>query len=222
MVSFSIMQFRCQEYSDELEVLAKNWLTNCTYPLPNGTDYPDYKDVVDVLKSGVNQADASFDLSAMYESEKNAYNYESNTCTSSCANYRRMVWSTASQVGCYRHFCARSDHWSESKYIMACLYRPVVLDKNERPYKNGTPCSECPFGPDCNHNQCTQKQTTATTPTTSNSTISTMPTSPSSSTGSSKSTSPEQPTTSVSSQLRAISHLIFAIVTLELIINLNR
>uniref|UniRef100_A0A5K3F6E3 SCP domain-containing protein n=1 Tax=Mesocestoides corti TaxID=53468 RepID=A0A5K3F6E3_MESCO len=113
------------EYSDELEELAKNWLKNCTYILPHGALYPEYKDVVDVLQYGVKREDASFNLSALFGSEKNAYNYENNTCTSSCANYRRMVWSTASHVGCYQQYCAQSDLSSKSVYIMACLYKPV-------------------------------------------------------------------------------------------------
>uniref|UniRef100_A0A5K3FS48 SCP domain-containing protein n=1 Tax=Mesocestoides corti TaxID=53468 RepID=A0A5K3FS48_MESCO len=215
------------EYSDELENLAKNWLKNCTYPLPHGPAYPEYKDVVDVLQTGSRKADASFDLSKVYNSEKNAFNYENNTCNSSCANYRRMIWSTATQVGCYLQHCERSNYWPDSKYIMACLYRPAVLNDQEKPYKSGTPCSACPYGRDCNHNQCTQKQlpTTPTIPTTTSSSTasssSSMSTSPSSSTDSSKPPNPSQPTTSVSTQLSAFSHLIFAIITLEMYINLS-
>uniref|UniRef100_A0A5K3F8I7 SCP domain-containing protein n=1 Tax=Mesocestoides corti TaxID=53468 RepID=A0A5K3F8I7_MESCO len=209
------------EYSDELENLAKTWLNNCTYPLPHGPAYPEYKDVVDVLQTGSSKANASFDLSALFDSEKNAYNYENNTCNSSCANYRRMVWSTATHVGCYRQYCARSSNWSDSTYIMACLYRPVVLNDQEKPYKNGTPCSACPYGPDCNHNQCTQKQMPTTSTTSTPSSSSSISTGPSSSTGSLEPTNSEQPTTSVSTQLPAFSHLIFAFITSALYINLS-
>uniref|UniRef100_A0A5K3F6E7 SCP domain-containing protein n=1 Tax=Mesocestoides corti TaxID=53468 RepID=A0A5K3F6E7_MESCO len=186
--------YRTQEYSDELENLAKNWLKNCSYLLPHGTSYPEYKDVVDVIQYGVTTKDASFDLSAKFDIERKVYNYEKNICTASCAKYRRMVWSTASQVGCYQQHCERSDLSSQSVYIMACLYRPVVLNENERPYKSGTACSECPYGPGCERNQCTQKQT---------------------------STRPEQTTTSVSTRLSVVQASIFAVFFMELYTVLN-
>uniref|UniRef100_A0A5K3FTI9 SCP domain-containing protein n=1 Tax=Mesocestoides corti TaxID=53468 RepID=A0A5K3FTI9_MESCO len=101
----------------------------------------------------------------MFESQKKSYNYENNTCTGLCGSYRRMVWSTASSVGCYQHYCERNGDSTKPLHIMACLLKPVVLDVNERPYKKGRPCSECPYGPDCKRNQCTQKEMTTTSPT---------------------------------------------------------
>uniref|UniRef100_A0A5K3F6B8 SCP domain-containing protein n=1 Tax=Mesocestoides corti TaxID=53468 RepID=A0A5K3F6B8_MESCO len=130
-----------------------------------------------------------------------------------------IIWSTLSQVGCYRYHCERSDYWTASVYVMACLFKPGVLNSNEKPYKNGTPCSGCPYGPGCHRKQCTQKHMPTTTPiltTTSNLT------NPSNSTSSTMSTSSAQPTTSVSTQLSAINHLIFSIITLELFIRLQR
>uniref|UniRef100_A0A5K3FWT5 SCP domain-containing protein n=1 Tax=Mesocestoides corti TaxID=53468 RepID=A0A5K3FWT5_MESCO len=182
-------------YSDELENLAKNWLTNCSYLLPNGTSYPEYKDVVDVLQYGVTTKDASFNVSAIYNHQKSAYNYEKNTCTRLCGYYKRMIWSTASQVGCYRQYCAQTDISSQSVYIMACLYRPVVLNSYERPYKNGTACSKCPYGPGCLHNQCTQKEMVTTLP---------------------SSTFPS--TTSVSTHFSTSNYLSFAVISVELYI----
>uniref|UniRef100_A0A5K3FA96 SCP domain-containing protein n=1 Tax=Mesocestoides corti TaxID=53468 RepID=A0A5K3FA96_MESCO len=77
-------------YSVELEKMAEKWLRNCTYPLPSGSIHPEYKDVEAVLQFGKKPEEASFEPASKFDGEKETYNYERNTCTSLCGNYRRQ------------------------------------------------------------------------------------------------------------------------------------
>uniref|UniRef100_A0A5K3FUN9 SCP domain-containing protein n=1 Tax=Mesocestoides corti TaxID=53468 RepID=A0A5K3FUN9_MESCO len=110
-----------------------------------------------------------------------------------------MVWSTASEVGCYRYKSEQNNRYTTPLHIMACLFRPVALNAEVRPYENGTACSECPYGPGCHRKQCTQKQMPSTT--TNSTSLS---------------------TTSLSTRLSAFSHLILGIITLGLLLSLGR
>uniref|UniRef100_A0A5K3F9U9 SCP domain-containing protein n=1 Tax=Mesocestoides corti TaxID=53468 RepID=A0A5K3F9U9_MESCO len=142
-------------YSVGLEKLAKKWLSNCTYVVPSASLHPEFEDVVVNLQSGTKPQDASFEPASRFDHQKEAYNYETNTCPTLCGNYRRIIWSTSSQVGCYRRRCDHSDFWVTPRYVMACLYKPGHRNRQERPYERGSSCSGCPPGLGCYRNQCT-------------------------------------------------------------------
>uniref|UniRef100_A0A5K3FQQ7 SCP domain-containing protein n=1 Tax=Mesocestoides corti TaxID=53468 RepID=A0A5K3FQQ7_MESCO len=146
-------------YSVELEKLAEKWFLNCSYPLPSPSLHPEFEDVEMVLQSGPKPEDASFEPVSRFQEEKEAYRYESNTCTSLCGNYRRIIWATSRQVGCYRHRCEQGTIWTTSRHVMACFYKPVRLNSDERPYKSGSSCSGCPRGLGCYRKQCTELTT---------------------------------------------------------------
>uniref|UniRef100_A0A5K3FNJ6 SCP domain-containing protein n=1 Tax=Mesocestoides corti TaxID=53468 RepID=A0A5K3FNJ6_MESCO len=147
------------DYSVELEKLAEKWLLNCTYPLPSASVHPEYEDVEVALQSGYNIENASFEPASRFNSDKEAFKYETNTCTSLCGNYRRIIWATSRQVGCYRHKCEHSDIWTTPRYVMACLYKPGQRNPNVRPYISGSSCSGCPQGLGCYRKQCTDMTT---------------------------------------------------------------
>uniref|UniRef100_A0A5K3F851 SCP domain-containing protein n=1 Tax=Mesocestoides corti TaxID=53468 RepID=A0A5K3F851_MESCO len=139
------------DYSVELEKMAEKWFLNCSYP--------EYKDVEVVLQYGHKPEDASFEPASRFNSEKEAFKYETTTCTGLCGYYLRIIWATSRQVGCYRNRCEHSEIWTTPRHVMACFYKPVHLNVNERPYKRGSSCSGCPQGLGCYRKQCTELTT---------------------------------------------------------------
>uniref|UniRef100_A0A5K3F9V4 SCP domain-containing protein n=1 Tax=Mesocestoides corti TaxID=53468 RepID=A0A5K3F9V4_MESCO len=143
------------DYSFELEKSAKKWLMNCTYILPSASPYPEFKDLEVNLQSGYKREDSSFEPASRFDSQKELHDYEDNTCPSLCGNYRRIVFATSRQIGCYRRLCEHRDFWTTPQYVIACLYKPGRRNRYERPYQRGSSCSGCPRGLGCYRKQCT-------------------------------------------------------------------
>uniref|UniRef100_UPI00398F4039 peptidase inhibitor 16-like n=1 Tax=Pristiophorus japonicus TaxID=55135 RepID=UPI00398F4039 len=89
------------------------------------------------------------------------YTYETMTCTPEkmCGHYTQVVWADTDKVGCSTHFCNKVlglDYKNIS--ILVCNYAPPGNYVGEKPYKKGTPCSECPAGFECIDTLCSTKK----------------------------------------------------------------
>ncbi|KAH8874542.1 GLIPR1-like protein [Schistosoma japonicum] len=58
--------------------------------------------------------------------EGNDYNFESNTCSTECGNYKQMVSANTTEIGCASNKCGK-------KYMIVCNYAPGADE--ERPYE---------------------------------------------------------------------------------------
>uniref|UniRef100_A0A5K3FYS7 SCP domain-containing protein n=1 Tax=Mesocestoides corti TaxID=53468 RepID=A0A5K3FYS7_MESCO len=85
----------------------------------------------------------------------------------------------STQVGCAAKQCSHKAGVVQSRYVLACFYKPGQILLKTRPYESGAPCSKCSDGFECHKNQCRKivPPTTGTPPalssTTSKSDIST-------------------------------------------------
>ncbi|CAH8539416.1 unnamed protein product [Schistosoma turkestanicum] len=57
--------------------------------------------------------------------EKNEYDFDKNTCNNECGNYKQIVWSNTTEIGCGSNKCG-------NKYMVVCNYAPGADDG--RPY----------------------------------------------------------------------------------------
>ena len=83
-------------------------------------------------------------------SESNSYNFLTGQCSGKCTLYTQMVWWESNKLGCGAKKCG-------DRTILVCNYAPGGNYVGQRPYKTGTPCSECPSGMTCEDNLCVDK-----------------------------------------------------------------
>jgi len=80
-------------------------------------------------------------------SEKSLFSYGcSGNNLTEVGHYTQMVWSSSHKVGCGFAKCVGSKHTNWKKYYAyVCNYCPPgnFLDRIERPYTRGAPCSRC-------------------------------------------------------------------------------
>uniref|UniRef100_A0A5K3FK19 SCP domain-containing protein n=1 Tax=Mesocestoides corti TaxID=53468 RepID=A0A5K3FK19_MESCO len=140
--------------SNDLEMLSEEWISHCVDELPD--EEVDTKYVVTGMFLTVQSADKFNFISKLqtYGSEPKEYHYANNTCASLCADYKMMVWSKTTEVGCAVQLCSSSLLPYIRSYLVACLYKPGIPRVTERPYKTGRSCSKCPEGFECYRKQC--------------------------------------------------------------------
>uniref|UniRef100_A0A5K3FXW6 SCP domain-containing protein n=2 Tax=Mesocestoides corti TaxID=53468 RepID=A0A5K3FXW6_MESCO len=139
-------------YSTELESLAQQYIVNCSSAPPDPDFLPENVSEIPFISRGVK---LTFDeVLKEFVSEKQFYDYENNTCTRACFGYKQMVTAKTTAVGCTERQCYNKTADSEAMYFTMCLYKPADKLLDERPYKSGTSCSECPKGYICRNKQC--------------------------------------------------------------------
>ncbi|GAB2292085.1 hypothetical protein Dimus_026333 [Dionaea muscipula] len=71
------------------------------------------------------------DAVAMWVSEKQYYDYDSNSCADGeeCGHYTQVVWRDSTRLGCGRSECYNGDGW-----FIICSYDPPGNYNGERPY----------------------------------------------------------------------------------------
>uniref|UniRef100_A0A5K3ERW0 SCP domain-containing protein n=1 Tax=Mesocestoides corti TaxID=53468 RepID=A0A5K3ERW0_MESCO len=163
-------------YSDEMENLAVEWVKHCTEPNTASLRHPQRGDVgIFTLSYLASQAPSFLGMPATTSSLCMGYNYTTNKCNFLTTYYLQILWANTSHFGCAMKDCSIKNPKSEKKsFYMTCVFQPGGTVGNERPYKSGTPCTECPSGYGCYMNQCVSitsdsETTTFTIPTTSNS-----------------------------------------------------
>uniref|UniRef100_A0A5K3F6G8 SCP domain-containing protein n=2 Tax=Mesocestoides corti TaxID=53468 RepID=A0A5K3F6G8_MESCO len=158
-------------YSDEMEKLAMEWVGNCTEPNTTSLHHPQRADVgVYTLSYSKNQAPQFYDIASTTIDLCSGYNYTSNNCTLLTAYYLQIVWANTSQFGCAMKDCSIKRPNSTTKtFYMTCVFKPGGRVGDERPYKNGTPCTACPSGYGCYMNQCVNHTSELQTTTSSSS-----------------------------------------------------
>ncbi|XP_054993302.1 peptidase inhibitor 16 isoform X2 [Sorex araneus] len=89
--------------------------------------------------------------------EHEHYNFSSNACNESqmCGHYTQVIWAKTERIGCGSHFCEKLEGLEESNiHLLVCNYEPPGNVKGQRPYQEGTPCSQCPAGYRCEESLC--------------------------------------------------------------------
>ncbi|XP_004846729.1 peptidase inhibitor 16 [Heterocephalus glaber] len=89
--------------------------------------------------------------------ERQHYNLSAASCAAGqmCGHYTQVVWGKTERIGCGSHFCETLQGVEENNiHLLVCNYEPPGNVKGERPYREGTPCSECPPGYRCENALC--------------------------------------------------------------------
>ncbi|XP_057553996.1 peptidase inhibitor 16 [Hippopotamus amphibius kiboko] len=89
--------------------------------------------------------------------EREHYNLSAATCAAGqmCGHYTQVVWAKTERIGCGAHFCEKLQGVEETNiYLLVCNYEPPGNVKGQRPYQEGTPCSQCPLGYRCENSLC--------------------------------------------------------------------
>ncbi|XP_054424704.1 peptidase inhibitor 16 isoform X2 [Pteronotus mesoamericanus] len=89
--------------------------------------------------------------------EREHYNLSTATCDPGqmCGHYTQVVWAKTEKIGCGSHFCETIQGIEETNiHLLVCNYEPPGNVKGQRPYQEGTPCSQCPSGYSCENSLC--------------------------------------------------------------------
>ncbi|KAJ8787549.1 hypothetical protein J1605_022864 [Eschrichtius robustus] len=89
--------------------------------------------------------------------EREHYNLSAATCATGqmCGHYTQVVWAKTERIGCGAHFCEKLQGVEETNiHLLVCNYEPPGNVKGQRPYQEGTPCSQCPLGYHCENSLC--------------------------------------------------------------------
>ncbi|XP_049571736.1 peptidase inhibitor 16 isoform X1 [Orcinus orca] len=89
--------------------------------------------------------------------EREHYNLSAATCATGqmCGHYTQVVWAKTERIGCGAHFCEKLQGVEETDiHLLVCNYEPPGNVKGQRPYQEGTPCSQCPLGYHCENSLC--------------------------------------------------------------------
>ncbi|KAM6182318.1 peptidase inhibitor 16 [Erethizon dorsatum] len=90
--------------------------------------------------------------------EREHYNLSTASCAAGhmCGHYTQVVWSKTERMGCGSHFCETLQGVEETNniHLLVCNYEPPGNVKGQRPYREGTPCSQCPPGYSCENALC--------------------------------------------------------------------
>uniref|UniRef100_A0A5K3ERN6 SCP domain-containing protein n=1 Tax=Mesocestoides corti TaxID=53468 RepID=A0A5K3ERN6_MESCO len=143
-------------YSEEMENLAVEWVKNCSEPNATSLRHPQRDDVgIFTLTYEAKTAPNFPSMPVTATSLCHRYNYTSNKCVWLTTYYLQIVWANTSHFGCAMKDCSTTKPNPKTKtFYMTCVFKPGGKVNRERPYKNGTPCSECPSGYGCYMNQC--------------------------------------------------------------------
>ncbi|XP_073080458.1 peptidase inhibitor 16 isoform X3 [Manis javanica] len=89
--------------------------------------------------------------------EREHYNLSAATCHRGqmCGHYTQVVWAKTERIGCGSHFCEKLQGVEETNIqLLVCNYEPPGNVKGQRPYQEGTPCSQCPSDYRCHDSLC--------------------------------------------------------------------
>ncbi|XP_031544332.1 peptidase inhibitor 16 isoform X3 [Vicugna pacos] len=89
--------------------------------------------------------------------EHEHYNLSAATCARGqmCGHYTQVVWARTERIGCGSHFCEKLQGVDETNiHLLVCNYEPPGNVKGQRPYQEGTPCSQCSSGYSCKNSLC--------------------------------------------------------------------
>ncbi|XP_008566645.1 PREDICTED: peptidase inhibitor 16 isoform X1 [Galeopterus variegatus] len=89
--------------------------------------------------------------------EREHYNLSAGTCDPGqmCGHYTQVVWAKTERIGCGSHFCEKLHGVEETNIqLLVCNYEPPGNVKGQRPYQEGTPCSQCPSDYLCESSLC--------------------------------------------------------------------
>ncbi|KAI4531249.1 hypothetical protein MG293_019107 [Ovis ammon polii] len=92
--------------------------------------------------------------------EREHYNLSAISCAAGqmCGHYTQVVWAKTERIGCGSHFCEKLQGVEETDiHLLVCNYEPPGNVKGQRPYQEGTPCSQCPLGYHCKNSLCATK-----------------------------------------------------------------
>ncbi|XP_053262644.1 GLIPR1-like protein 1 [Podarcis raffonei] len=89
-----------------------------------------------------------------FNSEVQYYTYDAHTCSKVCGHYTQVVWADSYKVGCAIVYCSRATDGEMNVLHFVCNYAPAGNYRGVRPYKKGSPCSECPEGDTCQNQLC--------------------------------------------------------------------
>ncbi|XP_037002116.2 peptidase inhibitor 16 isoform X1 [Artibeus jamaicensis] len=89
--------------------------------------------------------------------EREHYNLSAANCDPGqmCGHYTQVVWAKTEKIGCGSHFCEKLQGVEETNiHLLVCNYEPPGNVKGQRPYQEGTPCSQCPSDYRCENSLC--------------------------------------------------------------------
>ncbi|XP_059138207.1 peptidase inhibitor 16 [Peromyscus eremicus] len=89
--------------------------------------------------------------------EREHYNFSTATCDPGqmCGHYTQVIWSKTERIGCGSHFCETLQGVDEGNiHLLVCNYEPPGNVKGRKPYREGTPCSQCPPDYSCENSLC--------------------------------------------------------------------
>ncbi|XP_004424519.2 PREDICTED: peptidase inhibitor 16 isoform X1 [Ceratotherium simum simum] len=92
-----------------------------------------------------------------WHQERDHYNLSATACDPGqmCGHYTQVVWAKTERIGCGSHFCEKLQGIEETNIqLLVCNYEPPGNVKRQRPYQEGTPCSQCPSGYHCENSLC--------------------------------------------------------------------
>ncbi|XP_059042347.1 GLIPR1-like protein 2 [Mustela lutreola] len=102
-----------------------------------------------------NEFTASIAIRSWYE-ERKRYNFENDSCSSDCSNYKQLVWDTSYKVGCAATSCTRVGHIRYG-VIFICNYAPGG-SLSRRPYRPGKICAQCSRDDRCTDFLCSNAE----------------------------------------------------------------
>lgn len=94
--------------------------------------------------------------------EHEHYNLSAASCAAGqmCGHYTQVVWGKTERIGCGSHFCEALQGVEETNiHLLVCNYEPPGNVKGQRPYREGTPCSQCPPNYRCQNALCEPVET---------------------------------------------------------------
>ncbi|CAH8595050.1 unnamed protein product [Schistosoma intercalatum] len=125
-------------WDNELALKAAALSKTCNFRFSNVTTKK-FKDVGQNIA-----AYASVEI-AMNEwvNEHNHYNFDNNTCTTSCGNYVQIVWHGTTHIGCGVTYCPKTRRFPYGVFVV-CNYAPGAKF-NRSPY-DVVSYAKCPTG----------------------------------------------------------------------------
>uniref|UniRef100_A0A5K3G6V8 SCP domain-containing protein n=2 Tax=Mesocestoides corti TaxID=53468 RepID=A0A5K3G6V8_MESCO len=107
-------------YSEEMEKLASDWLTRCSFGYPSPSTYPAFNGTGMLLRKVANSR-LRFQVVSYAAKQAKNYKYDDNTCSGSCKKYKLLVWAASTEVGCAIAKCP-DQNTSKDLYYMACVF----------------------------------------------------------------------------------------------------
>ncbi|XP_028934393.1 GLIPR1-like protein 1 isoform X1 [Ornithorhynchus anatinus] len=151
---------RYMSWDAALARTARAWSKKCvfkhnTFLGKKGAVHPKFRSVGEnIWLGGVGKFNPKNAITAWYN-EFRSYTYDTKRCTGVCGHYTQVVWAYTYKVGCAIRICPKLGGWNTGIFI--CNYSPAG-NTGARPYKSGSPCSQCEEGDTCQDKQCRNRE----------------------------------------------------------------